>query len=128
MRSSLRSNQKLDELIEDTRITSEEYFEAVEFANAYNILVPASNPNKASIKAVLHNSMMPAVIVEALVLIVYLAVAFIMAIKNENSKKLAVESVSYDDENEEDDDTSEGDTDKSETGANAKKSSVKKNK
>lgn len=90
MRSSLRSNQKLDELIEDTRITSEEYFEAVEFANAYNILVPASNPNKASIKAVLHNSMMPAVIVEALVLIVYLAVAFIMAIKNENSKKLAV--------------------------------------
>lgn len=120
-------NQKLDELIEDTRITSEEYFEAVEFANAYNILVPASNPNKASMKAVLHNSMMPAVIVEALALIVYLAVAFIMAIKNENSKKLAVESASDDDETEEED-TSEGDTDKSETGANDRKSSVKKNK
>lgn len=122
-------NQKLEKLIEDTRITSEEYFETVEFANAYNILVPSSNPNKASIKAVLHNSMIPVIIAEAIVFIVYLAVAFIMAIKNENSKKLAVESVSDDyDKIEEDDDTSEELSDKSDTDSNTKKPFVKKNK
>lgn len=125
-------NQKLESLIEDTRKTSEEYFESVEFANAYNILVPPSNPHSASMKSILSNSFMPALIAEVLLFVIYLAIAFIMALKHENSrKKLAAAAVSsYDEADDDDKDDEEGSVvhDKIENNADLKKSFAKKNK
>lgn len=116
-------NQKFENLIEDTRTTSEEYFESVELANAYNILVPPSGKNGTSLKSVLRSSLKPVIIAEVFLLVIYLAVAFVMAIKHENSrKKFAADAISSDESDKNEDG---GDSDEAENSGDVKESSAK---
>ncbi len=88
----VKLNEKVNRLIEITRITSEQYYETEEFANAYSIFAPAVNSKTDVVKSILHASFMPLIIAEALILVLYIAVAFVFAIKIENSKKPVVET------------------------------------
>lgn len=84
-------NEKVKQLVELTNQTADEYYENVEFGNAYNILVPAVNSSGATIKSIVKSGLMPVIIVEALLLVIYFAVAMVAAIKEENSKKEAAD-------------------------------------
>lgn len=88
----VKLNEKVNRLIEITRITSEQYYETEEFANAYSIFAPAVNSKTDVVKSILHASFMPLIVVEALILVLYIAVAFVYAIMIENSKKPVVET------------------------------------
>lgn len=88
----VKLNEKVNSLIEITRITAEQYYETEEFANAYSIFAPAVNSKTDVVKSILHASFMPLIVVEALILVLYIAVAFVYAIMIENSKKPVVET------------------------------------
>lgn len=84
---------KVKELVKLTQDTSDEYFETVEFANAYNILVPAVNSGTDTIMTIVKNSLKSIVIAELLLFVIYVAVAFINAVREENSQKAKDERV-----------------------------------
>ena len=69
-------NKKLNNLIDVVSKTSEEYYRTVTFANAYNILVPASLTSIDVVGIVIENAKKPLVILETLVFLIYLAFAF----------------------------------------------------
>lgn len=77
---------KIKDLIDVTNKTADEYYETVTFANAYNILVPATG-NAPQVTA--GGLAMPILIIEAVLFVVYLGVSFIRAIVLDNraSKK-----------------------------------------
>lgn len=100
-------NEKVNRLIEITRITSEQYYETEEFANAYSIFAPAVNSKTDTVKSIFHASLMPLIIVEALLLVIYIIVAFVFALRSDNSKKVTADGA------EEDVDDTESDTDSS---------------
>lgn len=93
---------KINELVNTTELTAQEYYENVEFKNAYNILVPAESSAVASISAVIHNAIMPIAIIEALILVIYFAVSFIKALIYSN-RKPAVAGGNDDDDDDDDD-------------------------
>lgn len=76
--------EKIMNLIEITNDTSDEYYENVVFADAYNILVPATGeePN-------IHMSSfgMPLIIVEGIIFVVFIAIVFITSIVEDYYKK-----------------------------------------
>lgn len=118
-------NDKINRLIDITRIASEQYYETEEFANAYNVLVPALNSTKDTIKSVAKSSVLPGVIAEALILVIYIAAAFVFAIKRENGKKCETAAALEDDEC--DNDSSDLDDTITEiTESNGKKNDTKK--
>ena len=69
-------NEKLNNLIDVVSKTSEEYYRTVTFANAYNILVPASLSSINVIGAVIENAKLPFIVAEALALFIFFAFAF----------------------------------------------------
>lgn len=77
---------KIKDLIDVTNKTADEYYETVTFANAYNILVPATG-NAPQVTA--GGLAMPILIIEAVLFVLYLGVSFIRAIVLDNraSKK-----------------------------------------
>jgi len=68
---------KINNLIDITTKTSDEFYENVVFANAFNILVPASG-DAATVE--IGNILLPVIIAEVVVFIGYIAFAFITAI------------------------------------------------
>lgn len=76
-------NSKISSLIENIKLTADDYYENVTFQNAYTILVPASNSMGSTLSIVMDNVTMPLIIGEAGVLAVYLMAAFIAAIRAE---------------------------------------------
>lgn len=79
---------KVNKLIEDINKTADEFYTTVAFANAYNILVPASTSSVVhSIKNIIEDSMTIIFIVEVLIVVVYICVAFFTAVAEENRKK-----------------------------------------
>lgn len=76
-------NNKISNLIENIKLTADDYYENVTFQNAYTILVPASNSMGSTLSIVMDNVTMPLIIGEAGVLAVYLMAAFIAAIRAE---------------------------------------------
>ena len=70
-------NEKLNNLIGVVSKTSEEYYRTVTFANAYNILVPASLSSIDVVGIVIENAKVPLVIMEALAFFIYLAFAYV---------------------------------------------------
>ena len=72
---------KIKDLIDVTNKTADEYYETVTFANAYNILVPATG-NAPQVTA--GGLAMPILIIEAVLFVVYLGVSFIRAIVLDN--------------------------------------------
>lgn len=97
-------NEKVSNLINFVADTSEDYYKNVTFKNAYNVLVPATNTSSDKVSRVIENAKMPIVVLEALALILYFAVAFIEAFVADSKKRkvaIAVESDEKKDENEE---------------------------
>lgn len=117
-------NDKVNRLIEITRIASEQYYETEEFANAYNIFAPAVNSKIDTVKSILHASLMPLIVVEALVLIIYIIIAFVFAIRSDSSKKTAAESAE-DTDDDIDDTASDTDISADESSTEEKKSAEK---
>lgn len=94
----VKLNEKVNTLIDSVNKTANEYYENVSFANAYNILVPASSSTTSSIKSIIFGAMVPVLIIEALLLVVYICIAFIMAIIAEYKKKNAAAAIEAGDE------------------------------
>lgn len=117
-------NDKVNRLIEITRIASEQYYETEEFANAYNIFAPAVNSKIDTVKSILHASLMSLIVVEALVLIIYIIIAFVFAIRSDSSKKTAAESAE-DTDDDIDDTASDTDISADESSTEEKKSAEK---
>lgn len=99
-------NDKVNAMIESVNATADEYYETVTFANAYNILVPASASAVSTIKKIINESMLMLLVLEALLLVVYICVSVIRALVLDN-KKPVVAAVS-----EQIDDTTENEKDK----------------
>lgn len=90
---------KINEIIEVVNITSDEYYEIVDFANAYNILVPASE-SEAVIQT---NDMLIIVIVlEILIAVIYLGIAFLKGVVSDYraSKKAKIKETDTDEKSE----------------------------
>ncbi len=82
-------NEKVSNLINIVADTAEDYYKNVTFKNAYNVLVPATNTTSDKISRIIENAKMPIVILEALALVIYFAVAFIESIIAENKNRKA---------------------------------------
>lgn len=78
---------KVKDIVEKTKAAAEEYYEEVEYANAYKVLVPAANSKTAGIKAIIKGSLKLVVLVEAFIFLMYFGIAFVTALKDENKKK-----------------------------------------
>lgn len=117
----IKLNEKINELIKNVELTATEYYETVAFANAYNILVPATSSASKSIFNVIDNAKLHIVIFEALAFIVYFGAAFVLSIIAESKKKakaLETDNGNNDDDNDNDDNS---DDDKSEDRNESKK-------
>lgn len=68
---------KIQNLIDITNKTADEYYETVTFANAYNILVPATGDMP---QITMGSLAMPLIIAEGILFVVYLAIVFVTAI------------------------------------------------
>ena len=88
-------NEKITALIEQINLTSDEYYNTVSFANAYNILVPASTSSVVrTLKDVIKDSIIPIFVLEALLVAGYLCVVLVSAMLDENKKKNGIIAVS----------------------------------
>ncbi|MBQ8296334.1 MAG: lipopolysaccharide biosynthesis protein [Ruminococcus sp.] len=93
-------NEKINTLIEDINTTADEYYETVSFANAYNILVPASASALSSLKSSIKDSILPILVVEALLFVVYICFACVKSTIQENAKASVTAGGKNDDEDE----------------------------
>ncbi len=93
-------DEKIATLIDNVNKTADEYYNTVAFANAYNILVPASTSSVVrTVKDVINDSIMSMLVLEALLVVVYIGVVFVTALIDENKKKKAVADGPAEDEN-----------------------------
>ncbi|MBR3630665.1 MAG: lipopolysaccharide biosynthesis protein [Oscillospiraceae bacterium] len=79
-------NKKINELLDITNITANEYYESVYLGNAYSILVPPSSSALNTTKNVLDSSMEVLLIAEALILVIYIMAAFCTALLQDTKK------------------------------------------
>lgn len=100
-------SKKVENLVDLTEQTASDYYENVQFANAYNILVPATKSVGAGLSQAASEAVKTIVIVELLIFVVYLAAAFIAALKSENTKKPVKAGADDDDDDDEDVDLEE---------------------
>lgn len=80
-------NAKITNLINDVKLTSDDYYENVTFQNAYNILVPASNTMSSTIKTVMNNIKTPLILGEGAVFALYFMISFIDAVRSDMISK-----------------------------------------
>lgn len=85
-------NEKVSNIINLVADTSEDYYKNVTFKNAYSVLVPATNTSSDKVDRVIENAKMPLVVLEAIALVVYFAVALIEAFVADSRKRKAVEN------------------------------------
>jgi prefoldin subunit 5 len=97
-------SEKVANIVELTEKTADDYYENVQFANAYNILVPASKSLAAGVSQAVSESMKLIVLIEALLFVVYLGAAFICALKTDGGKRKKAVKASADDDDDDDDD------------------------
>lgn len=102
-------NNKVTNLVLLTEQTADEYYENVEFANAYNILVPASNSVRSGASSIVNHAKKNIIIFEALILFIYLIVAFVTALKADFEKRRETVAAGNagDDDDDDDDNVSE---------------------
>lgn len=80
---------KISTLVEDVEATANDYFEIVALGNAYRIQTPAAVPSSsANATSVVNTAKTPLMIAEALLLVLYLAIAFIKALVKDNRRRL----------------------------------------
>lgn len=80
-------NEKVNNLIQLVNDTADDYYQNVSFSNAYNILLPATSSVATTITSGISKAIIPIIGVEAILLMLYLAVSFIQALIEENRKK-----------------------------------------
>ncbi len=97
-------NTKLTDLVDVINATAEEYYETVEYANAYNVLVPAVNSASNTISDIVKHAFFMILVVEALIFVIYIAVSFIKAVKCDYKKKPALFTGDPDDDDDDDED------------------------
>lgn len=85
-------NEKVSNIINLVADTSEDYYKNVTFKNAYSVLVPATNTSSDKVDRVIENAKMPLVVLEAIALVIYFAVALIEAFIADSRKRKAVEN------------------------------------
>ncbi len=86
-------NSKISNLINTVNETSDEYYEKVSFAKAYNILVPAIGSEPVVVTGDL---VMPILIAEGVLFVIYAAAAFLSAIAIDNRRN-KIKNASSDD-------------------------------
>lgn len=96
-------NAKISDLINDVKLTADDYYENVTFQNAYNILVPASSTMSSTVSVVMDSIKKPLVLGEGVVFAIYFMIAFIEAVKTDmfdKKRKKVTESENSGDEEE----------------------------
>lgn len=94
---------KINDLINKTNATANDYYETVYLANAYQILVPASSSGMTTTRSVISSSLEPLLITEALIFVVYFGFSFCFSIAKETRRRKALAAA---DDDQDDDDTS----------------------
>ncbi len=80
-------NEKVTELIDNINTTADEYYTTVAFANAYNVLVPASTSSVVhSVKNIIEDSSTVIFVIQALIVVIYICLSFFTALVEENRK------------------------------------------
>jgi large-conductance mechanosensitive channel len=122
--------KKVDKLIELTELTANDYYENVQFANAYTVLAYATKSIPAGISQALSESIKKIIIYEILIFAIYLAVAVIASLKRSNRKAVPADADDDDDDEDEEENDLEDVIDAIEEAAEktAPKQSSKKNK
>ena len=82
-------NDKINMMLDVTNETANEYYENAYLSNAYTILVPPSTSALNTTKKVMDSAMETLLIAEALILVLYIMVAFGTALINDNRKARA---------------------------------------
>ena len=85
--------KKINDAVALISETSDDYYKNVTFKDAYSILVPATDTTIDRVSRIVNNAKMPFVILEALGVAVYFAVAFIEALKADSKKRKPVPAV-----------------------------------
>lgn len=117
---------KVNDLLNKTNATANEYYETVYLANSYKVLVPASSSGLTLSTSIIKASVEPMVIVEALLFVVYFGFAFCYSLfivnRAKRQEKHAAEAAAPEDEedDEDDEDASEAETEKSASKKNKK--------
>lgn len=94
-------SEKVEKLIELTEQTTNDYYENVQFAHAYNILIPATRSVSGSIGAAIKNAIKPLIVVELLIFVAYMMLVFISALKFEVKKQKLAAKLSNNGEDDE---------------------------
>ena len=76
-------NQKITTLIDDVKLTADDYYENITFQNAYSILVPASNTATSTLKLIINNVKTPLILGEGVIFVLYFVVAFVDAMRTD---------------------------------------------
>lgn len=79
--------KKIDELNDIVNRTADDYFRNVSLSDSYNILVPATSEVATTIKSGISKAIVPIFGIEAVLLVAYLAIAFIQALVEETRKR-----------------------------------------
>lgn len=82
-------NEKILNITELVKETADDYYMNVSLANAYSVLVPASNDVTTTVKSGIKTALLPVIGLEIVLLMVYLGYSFIKALSEETKKKRA---------------------------------------
>lgn len=86
-----RINEKVNDLIDKINLTADEYYNTVSFANAYNVLVPASTSSVVrTFGDIIKDSLIAIFVLEALLVVAYICVVLVTAMIDENKKRTGV--------------------------------------
>ena len=80
-------SEKVKNLTELVELTADDYYQNFSLSDAYNVLVPASASIGVTVVGGIKSVVKPALVAEALLFVVYLAIVFIESIKEANPKK-----------------------------------------
>ncbi len=80
-------NEKINELLQLTNTTANEYYTTVYLADAYSILAPASTSSLVSTTSMIKHAMKPTLIAEAILFVLYIGTAFVVSLVEENRKR-----------------------------------------
>ncbi|MCR4795508.1 MAG: lipopolysaccharide biosynthesis protein [Ruminococcus sp.] len=130
-----RLNDKVSQIVDLTQKTADDYYENVQFAHAYNILVPASKSVAAGISEAIKDSVKLIIIIEALIFMIYIGIAFVSALTKDNKKRGKAAAASGNDDDDDDEeldldeiaDAVEEEAEKAEKSAQNSQKNVKKN-
>ena len=79
-------NSQIEKLIDLVNKTTDDYYETVVFSKAYNILVPANSSYENATRNALKDATMPIIIADAIIFVIYFAVAVILSCVEEYAK------------------------------------------